>query len=127
MSKNPNRPNPNNREPNRDKKMNQSNQAWDQESQASSQFSSKETQQKYAKLIARAWSDESFKQRLRTNPTQALKEFGLHTPPNAYCEVVENTTNKVYLVIPKKPSEQLSEEEMRQIIAAQGLGFQQNY
>ena len=40
----------------------------------------KERQQKWAKLVARAWTDESFKQRFMTEPVSVLKESGLNVP-----------------------------------------------
>lgn len=86
--------------------------------------SNKENQKKYAQLIAKAWSDETFKHKLKSHPAQALREFGIELPTNTSCEVVENTPNKVYLVIPRRPSaEKLSEQEMKNIIAAQGFGL----
>ena len=84
---------------------------------------SKENQKKYAQLIAKAWSDETFKHRLKAQPAQALRECGIELPPNTSCEVVENTTHKVYLLIPRRPPENLSEQEMKNIIAAQGFDF----
>lgn len=79
-----------------------------------------ENKSKMAQIIAKAWSNATFKQKLKANPTQVLKEFGIAIPANTSCEVVENTASKVYLLIPAQPSGNLSEEELTKIAAARG-------
>jgi nitrile hydratase subunit alpha len=43
-----------------------------------------------AKIVARAWTDPAFKQRLMTNGSEAIKEFGLDMGAT-HLDVVENT------------------------------------
>ncbi len=58
---------------------------------------------KYAKLIAKAWSDESFKERLLTDPRAVLEAEGISVPPGVDVKVVEQTDTQFYMIIPKKP------------------------
>jgi len=54
-----------------------------------------------AQVIARAWADEGFRQRLQSDPRAALtEETGISIPESIKIEVVEETPEKAYLVIP---------------------------
>jgi Nitrile hydratase, alpha chain len=54
-----------------------------------------------AKLVARAWADEGFRQRLRADPRTAVaEETGVSVPDSIEIEVLEETPEKAYLVIP---------------------------
>ena len=59
---------------------------------------------KYAKLIAKAWSDESFKERLLTNSRAVLEAEGISVPPGVDVKVLEQTDAQVFIVIPKMPA-----------------------
>lgn len=73
----------------------------------------KEQGQKMEQLIAKAWADEAFKQRLIADPAAVLKEAGLEMPEGIEIRVVEDTEKVAHLVLPRKPSaEELSEEEL---------------
>lgn len=55
------------------------------------------------KVIAKAWSDADFKQRLLADPKVALAEMGLVAPErlaDMTVTVVENTDDNVHLVLP---------------------------
>ncbi|MGL5942257.1 MAG: NHLP leader peptide family RiPP precursor, partial [Waterburya sp.] len=68
-----------------------------------------------ANLITKAWKDEAFKQKLMSNPIVVYEEeLGRKAPNNIEIQVLEETANITYLVIPKKPegSEELSEEAL---------------
>jgi hypothetical protein len=57
-------------------------------------------------IIQKAWEDEEFKKQLLENPKKALKEaFNIDVPDNIELEAVEETANKLHLVIPPNPSE----------------------
>jgi hypothetical protein len=58
---------------------------------------------KYAKLIAKAWSDESFKEKLLTNSRAVFEAEGISMPPGANVKVLEQTDTQFFMVIPKKP------------------------
>lgn len=72
-----------------------------------------EQRKKYAEVIAKAWSDESFKQKLIQNPKEALKEMGIDIPANMPIKVCDSSDGTFYLVLPKKPEGNLSEEELK--------------
>ena len=77
-----------------------------------------------ANLITKAWQDEAFKQQLMNNPIAVYEqELGRKAPENVEIQVLEETANTTYLVIPKKPeaSEELSEEALESV--AGGAGF----
>jgi hypothetical protein len=60
---------------------------------------------KYAKLIAKAWSDESFKERLLTNSRAVLEAEGISVPPGIEVKVLEQTNAQFFLVIPQMPAD----------------------
>jgi Nitrile hydratase, alpha chain len=54
-----------------------------------------------AKIVARAWADESFRERLKADPRNAVvEETGITIPESIAVEVLEETPDKAYLVIP---------------------------
>jgi hypothetical protein len=54
-----------------------------------------------AKLIARASSDESFRERLKTDPHAAVaEETGMTVPESVSIQVLEETPQQAYIVIP---------------------------
>jgi len=70
-------------------------------------------QKAYAKIVAKAWADEGFKQRLLSDPTTVLKEHGIEVPVGVVFKVVESTSNLVYLTLPPRPdSSQVAAEEL---------------
>ena len=72
-----------------------------------------------AKLIAKAWEDESFKQELLSNPTAVVaREMGLDNIPGITIQIVEETPTTYYLVLPPKPTddtEELSDAELESV------------
>jgi hypothetical protein len=70
-------------------------------------------QKKMGQIIAKAWSDEGFKQQLLTNPAAALKAEGVEIPAGVAVRVVENTATTFHLVLPPKPATgELSDEQL---------------
>jgi hypothetical protein len=54
-----------------------------------------------AKIVARAWADESFRERLKADPRAAVaEETGITLPGSVALEVLEETPDQAYLVIP---------------------------
>jgi Nitrile hydratase, alpha chain len=54
-----------------------------------------------AQIVARAWSDEAFRERLQADPRAAVAEVtGVVVPESIEIEVLEETPQKGYLVIP---------------------------
>ncbi|WGV26496.1 NHLP leader peptide family RiPP precursor [Halotia branconii] len=63
------------------------------------------------KLIQQSWEDESFKQELLTNPkTVFARELGQQLPKDIEIEVLQETDNKVYLVLPTNPISDIKSE-----------------
>lgn len=67
-----------------------------------------------AKIIARAWADDSFKKKLLSDPNAALKEAGVDVPAGVEFKVHEDVPGKVHhIILPQKPgSGELSEEDL---------------
>ena len=62
-----------------------------------------EQAKQYGQLVARAWQDEAFKQRLLADPQAVLQEHGLPVPAGKTVRVVEDTADTMHLVLPPKP------------------------
>jgi len=73
---------------------------------------------KYGRVVAKAWADGKFKSRLLSDPAGALKEFGLDVPAGTQVRVVEETETVNYLVLPAKPTGDLSLEQLESVSAA---------
>ena len=73
------------------------------------------------KLIQQAWEDEAFKQELLSNPKAVYaRESGQELPKDIEIEILQETANKVYLVLPNNPvpagfEEELSEEALEAV------------
>ena len=67
----------------------------------------------YGRVVAKAWSDAGFKQRLLADPAVVLKAEGVAVPEGVAVRLVENTDTLVYLTLPAKPAEgALSDEQL---------------
>ncbi|MCX5829625.1 MAG: NHLP leader peptide family RiPP precursor [Deltaproteobacteria bacterium] len=53
-------------------------------------------------MIAKAWSDESFKERLTSDPKAVLEAEGISVPKDVNISVVEQSEKQIYLVIPQR-------------------------
>jgi hypothetical protein len=78
---------------------------------------SEQDKAKVAKMIVRAWRDPAFKARLLADPHGALKEAGVAVPAGATVKAVENTDKHFHLVLPPKPSGELSDEALVKVAA----------
>lgn len=71
-----------------------------------------------SELIAKAWQDEAFKQELINNPKAVYaRNLGQKLPENLKIQVMEETSDTIYLALPKSPqvSEELSDEAMEAV------------
>lgn len=86
------------------------------------------------KLIEQAWENETFKQELINNPKAVInRESRQQLPEELEVEVLQETANKVYLVLPENPAQiadeaELSEENLERVaggvnICPTGWGF----
>ncbi len=62
----------------------------------------KEQGTKIGEIIAKAWADEAFKQRLLADTGKVLAEEGIEIPAGVTVKAVENTDTCFHLVIPPK-------------------------
>ena len=69
----------------------------------------------HGKIIARAWRDPAFKAKLLADPHATLKEAGLQVREGVTVTVVENTDTHHHLVLPPKPTGELSDAELDKV------------
>jgi hypothetical protein len=69
----------------------------------------------WSQVVAKAWTDASFKKQLLADPVAALKASGLDVPRGLQVKVVENTDQVLHLVLPAKPRGEISEEDLERV------------
>lgn len=79
-----------------------------------------DNQSKFSEVVSKAWSDPNFKKRLMSNPRETLQAAGIKVPPGIRISIVENTDDNVTIVLPRKPSGELSDAQLDQISAGGG-------
>lgn len=70
-----------------------------------SDFAGAEQGRIWARVVAQAWADDSYKARLLADPAAVLREEGLQVPVGKTVRVVENSDASTYLVLPALPPE----------------------
>ena len=73
-------------------------------------------------LIAKAWQDDAFKQALLNNPRATIENEGIEVPEGMEVVVVEQTENRIVLVLPPAPEGDLSEEQLDAVSGGQDHG-----
>lgn len=58
---------------------------------------------KWAQVVAKAWMDDEFKQRLLSDPESALAEHGIEAAPGQEYKIVADSPTVSHLVLPAKP------------------------
>ena len=76
-----------------------------------------EQAKRWAKVVAKAWADEDFKQRLIDDPASVLAEEGMEVPEGVELKVVEATEKQSWLVLPLKPEDVKIEEGVERLAA----------
>lgn len=71
---------------------------------------------KLQQLIARAWADDSFKQKLLADPMATLAAEGQSVPAGVTVKTVENTDKIFHLVIPRPPVD-LTDTDLESVAA----------
>ncbi|MBS0537651.1 MAG: NHLP leader peptide family RiPP precursor [Proteobacteria bacterium] len=76
----------------------------------------------YASVIRRAWTDPAYKARLLTDPHAVLADAGIYIAPDVSISVLENTPERQHLVLPEKPTAELSSAELDNVAAGFNMG-----
>ena len=79
------------------------------------QTDQEKTNAAYGKVVARAWRDPAFKAKLIADPQAALKDAGVPVPPGVKMTVLENTNTHIHVVLPPKPTGELSDEALDKV------------
>ena len=75
-----------------------------------------EQAKKLNKIIATAWLDKGFMDRLIADPKAVLKEEGVEVPPGVEVRVAADTDKLRYLPLPLRPPlSELSDEQLTQV------------
>jgi nitrile hydratase alpha subunit len=90
------------------------------ESFMAKEMTNEERARKMGQLIAKAWTDDGFKRKLVADPAVALKAEGFEVSPDVDVRVVENTDKVYYLVLPARPSHELSDEDLENVAGGWG-------
>ena len=69
--------------------------------------------EKLQQVIAKAWNDDAFKQKLIDHPKQTLTDEGIELPNDKTITVLADTDQVSHLVIPNKPDE-LNDEALNE-------------
>lgn len=64
-----------------------------------------EQQKLWAKIVAKAWADEEYKQKLLTDPAAVLSAEGVALPEGVNFKCVEATDKQAWFVLPPKPAD----------------------
>ena len=73
----------------------------------------------WSQIVARAWCDEGFMKRLRSNPRDVLSQHGLEVPEGMDVRVEEGAEAKVeeddmvrHFILPVNPPDELTDEDL---------------
>ncbi len=76
-----------------------------------------EERKEYAKIIAKAWVDEEFKQRLLVEPAAVLAENGIEMPEGMTVKFVEGKESEILVPFHPRPAwtAELSDEDLEKV------------
>ena len=89
---------------------------------ASSMMNPEEQQQAYQKIIAKCWADEDFKEQFLADPASVLRDEGIEVPSGINVRAVENTPEKMTIVVPRQP-ENMEADEVDRVAGGGALCF----
>ena len=80
------------------------------------------------RLIAKAWTDEAFRQQLLSNPKAVVEqEYGAALPEGMNVEIIQEPANTLYIVLPAMPesssSEELNDEQLEAVAGGSVLSY----
>ncbi|MDP2846696.1 MAG: NHLP leader peptide family RiPP precursor [Humidesulfovibrio sp.] len=82
-----------------------------------------EQQKVWAKIVAKAWADEDYKQRLLADAAAVLKAEGVDVPEGVAFKCLEATETQAWLVLPLMPTDVGGVSEGEERLAAGGGNF----
>lgn len=74
------------------------------------------------RIIAKAWADDSFKARLLADPAAVAAAEGIPVPPGLKIVIHENKPGELHVVLPAKPTSELSDAELEGVAGGDALG-----
>jgi hypothetical protein len=90
---------------------------WSFKFKASSRIETLSRKDLEAKLITKALKDKAFKQTLLQNGKATVEQmFNIQLPENVALQVLEETENQIYLVLPTNPYAGITEAELRETL-----------
>ena len=75
-----------------------------------------DVQEAYGRVLAKAWSDPSFKAQLLADPPAALATLGITVPPGMKVKVLEDTDSLTHFVLRAPPTGELSTADLRKVV-----------
>lgn len=63
-----------------------------------------ENHKKFGEIVAKAWADEKFKERLIQSPAEVLAEHGIVLPEGVQIKILQDTDTEKHLVLPSAPN-----------------------
>jgi hypothetical protein len=88
---------------------------------------SRQYPEEFRRVVERAWSDEDFKRLLLCDPLAAVAEEGVEVPEalrvcGVRFRVVEDSDEVRHIVLPARPSDELSDLELAIVAGGKGGG-----
>ncbi len=68
----------------------------------------KNNKEKMNQIIAKALADEAFKAELKKHPREVLAKHGIQVPANVKLEILENSDNAKYILLPTVDTKHLA-------------------
>jgi Nitrile hydratase, alpha chain len=78
---------------------------------------------RWSQIVAQAWADGAFKERLLADPRTVLQEHGISIPTGRGVRVLEPPEHAVYFVLPPRPRGELPDEQLDRVVGGGGLGY----
>jgi len=79
-----------------------------------------------ARIVAKCWMDEGFKKNFVNDPLKVLKDEGISVPDDTKIRVIEDTLEQRTIVLPVKPDDLGSVEELEDRLAASAIPMAAN-
>jgi len=76
----------------------------------------------YGQIVAKAWKDQTFANRLKSDPKGVLKEHGIEVPKDVDVKVVHSSLDDLHIPLPAKPKGQLDDEHLKQVAGGASAG-----